>query len=314
MRAHRSGVKSMPDNPLAAFAGPYGGYNSSGLNAIFRPNSTATPTKLPTPVDSNNILQLSVIRESLRFLNAPGLLGVPVNRGSGSQGDITLTPVGYVQYVEDINIPQTVSSVAAGASVIHEETGMWMVQPATNDSGARVQRLSTIQHGVALVAEGSYTTIIGGKPVIPPVSMTPFVTATKQPLIMPALQAAAHGTARLPQDPATLAQYGITQAVLDDPNKLLRDKISGQNITSTVVLQVDTGEGGVVNSRFLKENAVCTRMRSTFYIETVDMGWLGTGPQIQYFQEVFLEFGGVTYPHVTVATMTHDPLPTAVVI
>lgn len=303
----------MPDNPLAAFAGPYGGYNSSGMNAIFRPNSTATPTKLPTPVDSNNILQLSVIRESMRFLNAVGLLGVPVNRGGGSQGDITLYPVQYVQYVEDINIPQTVSSVAAGASVIHEETGTWMVQPATNDSGPRVQRLSTIQHGVALVAEGSYTTI-KGKPTIPPVSMVPFTTADKSPLVMPSLQAAAQGTARLPQDPATLAKYGITQAVLDDPNKLLRDKISGQNITSTVVLQVDTDADGVANSKFLKRNAVCTRMRATFYIETVDMGWLGTGPQIQYFQEVFLEFGGVTYPHVTVATMTHDPLPTPVVI
>jgi hypothetical protein len=54
-------------------------------------------------------------------------------------------------------------------------------------------------------------------------------------------------------------------------------------------------------------------MRSTFYIETVS-GWFGPQTQIQYFQEVFLEFGGITYPHVTVATMTRDPLPTPVVI
>jgi hypothetical protein len=303
----------MPDNPLAAFLGAYGGYNSTGLNAIFRPNSTTTPTKLATPVASNNILQLSVIRESLRFLNAPGLLGVPVNRGGGSQGDITLVPVFYDQYVEDINIPQTVGSVAAGASVIHQEVGMWMLQPATNDDAPRVQRLSSIQHGVALVAEGSYTTI-KGKPTIPPVSMVPYETSTGAPVKAPSLQAAAAGTARLPQNPATLAKYGITQAVLDDPNKLLRDKIAAQNITSTVVMQVDTDNGGVVNTGFLQKNAACTRMRATFYIETVDMGWLGVGPQIQYFQEVFLEFGGVTYPHVTVATMTHDPLPTPVVI
>jgi hypothetical protein len=301
------------NNPLAAFAGAYGGYNSSGLNAIFRPNSTATPTNLPKPVTSNNILQLSVIRESLRFLTAPGLLGVPVNRGSGSQGDITLVPIFYDQYVEDINIPQTLQGLAAGDSVIHQEVGMWTVQPATNDSGPRVQRLSSIQHGVSIVAEGTYIGITG-KPTIPPVSMVPFVTASGAKLVAPALQAAAQGTARLPQDPATLATYGITQAVLDDPNKLLRDKIASQNITSTTVVEVDTNLGGVVNTGFLQKNAVCTRMRATFYIETVDMGWFGTGPQIQYFQEVFLEFGGVTYPHVTVATMTHDPFPTPVVI
>jgi hypothetical protein len=303
----------MTDNPLAAFLGAFGGYNSSGLNVIFRPNSTTTPTNLPKAVASNNILQLSVIRESMRFLNAPGLLGVPVNRGSGSQGDITLIPVFYDQYVEDINIPQTLASVAAGASVIHQEVGMWMVQPATNDGPARVQRLSNIQHGVSLVAEGSYQTITG-KPTIPPVSLVPYTTATGAKLAAPALVAAAQGTARLPQDPATLTKYGITQAILDDPNKLLRDKIASQTITSTIVLQVDTANGGVVNTGFLQKNAVCTGMRATFYIETVDMGWFGTGPQIQYFQEVFLEFGGVTYPHVTVATMTHDPLPTPVII
>jgi hypothetical protein len=303
----------MTDNPIAAFLGAYGGYNSSGLNAIFRPNSTVTPTKLPTPVASNNILQLSVIRESLRFINAPGLLGVPVNRGSGTQGDVTLTPVFYDQYVEDINIPQTLASVAAGTSIIHQEVGIWMVQPATNDSGPSVQRFSNIQHGVSLVAEGTYQSMAGA-PSIPPVSLVPFTTDGGRPLTPQSLQAAAQGTARLPQDPATLAQYGITQAVLDDPNKLLRDKLATQKITATTVLQVETADDGVANSKFLKENAKCTGMRSTFYIETVDMGWFGTGPQIQYFQEVFLEYGGVTYPHVTVATMTHDPLPTPVVL
>jgi hypothetical protein len=297
--------------PLTAFLGAYGGLASSGLSAIFRPNSATTPTKLPIPVTSNNVLQLSIIQESLRFINAPGLLGTTINRGGAAQADESLVQVDYVQYVEDINL-QSAAGLSTGGAIIHQELGTWLLQPPTNDQPAAVQRLSVIPHGVALVAEGTFQTITG-KPVIPPVSMQPFDASTGWPVPTTALRAASPNTARLPQDPATLAKYGITQAVLDDPNKLLRDKIAGQNITSTVVISVDTDNGDApATTRFVRENAACPRMRSTFYIETVS-GWFGPQTQIQYFQEVFLEFGGVTYPHVTVATLTKDPLPTPVI-
>jgi hypothetical protein len=300
--------------PLSAFTGDYGGIQSSGLNAIFRPNSAVTPTLLPTPVTSPNILQLSRIRESLRFLNTPGLLGVPVNRGSGNQGDIALVPIFYDQYVEDTAIPDTPANLSIGAAIIHQEVGMWVLQPATDDEAASVVRQGSIAHGASFVAEGTYTTI-QGQPTIPAVSMVPFMTDTGQPVSMPSLQAGAQGTARLPQDLTSFIKAGtITQAILDDPNTLLRSVVTPQKIITTTVVAVDTGNGGPSNTRFLKENALCTRMRATFYIETLDLGILGQWPQIQYFQEVFLQFGGITYPHVTVATLTRDPFPTPILI
>lgn len=294
--------------PLKDLVGAYGGpYKSSGLNLIHRPSSAKTPTP-GMPSGATSVLQVSEILENLRFLDAPGILGVPVNRGSFQQGDVTLVPVFYEQYVEDKAVPETLANLASGAGVIHNESGMWLLQPVTNDQPAVVQRLAVIPHGVAFIAEGTYSTVTGA-PVIPPVSAVPFKTDTGEKLPTPSLTASATGTARLPQTlPAT-----VTQEVLDDPNTLLRNAIKGKNITSTVVLSVDSDNGGVSNTGFLKKNAVCTRVRSTFYIETVNL-WGFSSPQIQYFQEVFLEFGGVTYPHITVATLGRDPLPSPVVI
>ena len=228
------------------------------------------------------------------------MLGTPVNRGAGTQADVSFTPVIYDQYVEDIHIPQTVASVAAGASVIHQEVGIWMIQPPTNDGPASVIRHGSLPHGVAFVAEGPYS-VIAGAPVIPPVSLLPFDASGAPVNKVPFTTVSAPGT-------------NIPQAVLGDPNKLLRDANTGLNITSTTVLQVDTAiGGGIAQTNFLKKNALVTRLRATFYLETVST-WFGPSPRIQYFQEVFIQIEDLIYPHVTVATLTLDPLPEPVLI
>lgn len=311
--------------PLSKFTGAFSTpQNSPGLNAIFRPQSTQTPT---VAGGSNNVLELNVTREILTFLNTVGDLGVPVNRGS-VQGDITLAPVFYNYYVEDASVPKTLANVAAGKPVIHEEVGMWILSPATTDPAepATVQRLGSIPHGVAFNMQGTYSTI-SGPPVIPPMNCSdstvptgiqPFITGSNPPQMVPtpSLTAATQGTARLPQDLTSYIKAGtITQAILSDPNTLLRQQIAKQNISSTTIIKVDTQPaaplfgGGVTNTAFLLSNAACTRIRSTWYIETLNLGLLGSWPQIQYTQEVFLDFDGITFPHMTVATLQIDPLP-----
>jgi hypothetical protein len=46
----------------------------------------------------------------------------------------------------------------------------------------------------------------------------------------------------------------------------------------------------------------------------VDGGWFGQQDLIAYTQEVLLRIGDVVYPHVTVATMSRDPLPTPILL
>ena len=264
--------------PLAAFAGAWSG---SGFNTIFRPDGSQTPTPLPVPVPgTDNVLELNLTSESLSF--SPSLGSVP-NRGM-VQGDIFLNGIPYLQAINDVTI--------AGQSVgIHAEPGLWMIVPSTTDpkEGSTVVRMASIPHGTTIVAQGTWTTS-NGPPAIPGVDITPFFTASGAKNAFPSQTAANKTTARIPQDLTAWISAGtITQAMLSDPNSVLRSHISGQNITSTTTISIFTDPsvplfgGGADNIAFLLgdaaalsnpngpgQNAQTAKMTATFWIETVE--------------------------------------------
>ena len=104
--------------------------------------------------------------------------------------------------------------------------------------------------------------------------------------------------------------------MVKNPNSVIQKAIQGQNITRTVVLRISTRHtpikgGGTANTAFLAAatnppggNANAVEVEAIFWIETV----AGTGGhpdtlQLQYTQLVELNFNGLTWPHVTVATL-----------
>lgn len=334
-----------PDlGPLAAFTGNWHG---NGFNTIFRPNNTVTPTPLPQPVGGDNILELNLTSETLSFSSS---LGSVPNRGM-VQGDIFLNGVPYLQAINDI----TIADKPVG---IHLEPGLWVIVPATTHpaEGVTLARMASIPHGTTVLAQGT-STVFAGPPKIAPVDITPFPTAQPGNKIhFPSQTAATEGTARIPQDLHPFIVAGtITQAMLTDPNSVLRDHIAGQTITSTTAISISTSPavplfgGGAENIAFLlgqpKPNARTTQMTATFWIETVEHKIVlpphfvvgqpldikpqavhaslplptfsitpphGIVPghvitiksrQIQYTQTVMLEFNGLTWPHVSVATL-----------
>ena len=357
LTAPRAVASSTPSlGPLAAFAGTFKGH---GFNTIFRPDSTATPTPLPVPVTgSDNVLELNLTLETLSF--SPSLGSVP-NRGSGAQADIFLNGVPYLQTISDVTVP----SQPVG---IHFEPGLWLAVPTTTDptEGATVARMASIPHGTTVEAQGT-SFAIAGKPTIAPVDITPFVTGDPANKISFASQTATDDkTPRIPQNLAPFITAGtITQAMLTDPNTLLRNHIASQTITSTTVISVSSDPasplfgGGTDNIAFLlgdatatKPNAQTLKMEAVFWIETVEFtievpvyepgqpplvvraqtGAEGqpvpeflvnppiriTEPrpitvqatQIQYSQQVFLNFNNLTWPHVSVATLVPaSPIP-----
>ena len=262
-----------PLGPLAAFVGDWAG---QGFNTIFRPDNTVTPTPLPVPVTSDNILELNLTSESLSF--SPPLGAVP-NRGTNPQGDIFLNGVPYLQKVNDITIH--------GESVgIHFEPGLWIHVPATTvpPLGETVTRMASIPHGTTIEAQGNFVTV-AGPPKIDPVDITPFATGNPAKKIkFPSQTASDPKTARIPQDLSSFIAAGtITQAILDDPNKLLRDHISKQKITKTIAIIINTAPppvpfgGGTDNIAFLMGQAAATapnanavQMTAVFWIETVE--------------------------------------------
>jgi len=140
-----SGAASAPPSlgPLAAFVGNWAG---SGFNTIFRPDNAQTPTVLPIPVSSDNILELNLTSESLSF--SPSLGSVP-NRGTTPQGDIFLNGVPYLQAISDVTTP-------GQSTGIHVEPGLWVVVPSTTDpaEGQTVVRMASIPHGTTIQAQG----------------------------------------------------------------------------------------------------------------------------------------------------------------
>ena len=106
--AFRARISTTPPlGPLAAFAGTFTG---RGFNTIFRPNSTTTPTQLPSmPPEGppDNVLELNLTTETLSF-SAP--LGLVPNRGSGAQSDAKLNGVPYLQTISDVTITNATST------------------------------------------------------------------------------------------------------------------------------------------------------------------------------------------------------------
>jgi len=92
--------------------------------------------------------------------------------------------------------------------------------------------------------------------------------------------------------------------ICNDPNLLLKEMIADQNITSTAVIIIaTTGDGGVQNIPFVKQNVNVVQMTAIFWIETVQNPDGSTYQQLQYTQTITLNFLGINWPHVSVATL-----------
>jgi hypothetical protein len=365
-----------PAPPLGVLSNFHGTFKGTGFNMIFRPNSgPPTTTTFPNPVTpppptppSENVLELNLTTETLSFAHPLG--NVP-NRGLEAQNDIFLNGVPYVQAINDVTNLDT-GRGDGKPTAIHFEPGLWMHIPATTTTpvlATSLVRMASIPHGTTINAQSLEPTApISGPPNIPPVSITPFVIGSSPPhLITFASQTAANpDTPRIPQDLTKFIAAGtITQAILNDPNTVLREAIAGQTITQTIVFTVSTFPippefgGGTDNIAFLlgdsdstNPNANAVRMAATFWIETVEhkiavpaftfgqpplliqaptnrpgqpspvfhlepprnipdpIIITVTSTQIQYSQIVFLNFAGLTWPHVSVATLVRrEPFP-----
>jgi hypothetical protein len=354
-------VTPAPLGPLAAFTGKWIG---RGFNVIFRPNgkkSLTGPFLVQPTGPYESVLELNLTSETLSF--APSL-GSITNRGFGTQQDIFLNGVPYVQSIEDVTTLPT--------RCIHFEPGIWLSVPAATTSKERVTlaRMASIPHGTTMNAQGTFTSKVG-KPLIAAADITPFNASGLKapPSTYPSLIATNQNTFRIPQNLAPFIAAGtITQCMLNDPNTVLRDQIANQNISETVIIDISTAPleplfgGGLINIGFLPpadglgSNAEAVLLKATFWIESVVylvkvppmsagdaalvLSPVQTNPQvplvpsfvvsipfvdgkkfaggtitlsttqIQYSQEVILKFDGISWPHVSVASLVPaDPIP-----
>jgi hypothetical protein len=268
---------------LAEFAGTWVG---GGFNVMSLPDFDSKP---PSTGPKAFRIKLNATKETLQFTPIGG--AIP-NRGSltdlannTGQTDIELFGLTYLQRVSDL-------VTNAG---MHIEPGIWVNVPATTVlpvQGPTVVRMGNIPHGDSILAQSTFTTTVAGGPVINPASSLPV-----GPGVTPGYLAAF-------SDPSLPLPPGLQLPWVIDPNQALLAAIAGQTITNTVVVSISTNPvGGIVNIPFVQSNANATQLDAIFWIETVLQPDGSSFMQLQYTQTVILNFLGINWPHVSVATL-----------
>jgi hypothetical protein len=279
-----------PPGTLGLLAGLAGNWSGHGFNAIWRPHTGA----------SDHFLELNLTNDQIDIDVIPG--DIP-NRGL-LQPDINLRGLRYLQQISDSNVK--VNGAPAG---LHIEPGLWVHTPHTTDPNEppTIARLASIPHGTTILIQGQATSASGG-PAIDPVSLTPFSVGHPNQTIAFDEQKLSNKTGVFRTSGVGLT--GITQAMLDNPNSVLTK--SPPNVASTIRLHVTSTAGtitggGTSNTSFLVgakdgPNADAAHVVSTFWLQTLQGD---TEPKrLQYSQTVLLNFAGLSWPHITVATLT----------
>ena len=280
---------AVPDQGLGPLAGLAGHWSGQGFNAIWRPHRGA----------SDHFLELNVTNDRIDLEIIDGQIP---NRGL-VQARIGLHGLTYLQQISDANVQ--VNGAPAG---LHIEPGVWINIPPTTDpqEPATVARLASIPHGTTILVQGTATTAAGG-PSIQAVSLTPFSIGQPKQTVDFDEQ---HLNKNTQFRTSGVGLTGITQAMLDNPNSVLTG--NPPNVTTTTRLHVSTTAGTIVgggtsNTAFLVgtkdgPNADAAHVVATFWLQTLDGD---TEPKrLQYSQTVLLNFAGLSWPHITVATLT----------
>jgi hypothetical protein len=214
---------------------------------------------------------------------------------------------------------QQIAETSTGAG-LHIEPGIWAhVPPTTNPiEPPTVVRMASIPHGTAILAQGTSQFLLGGPPHIPDNNIIPFPTGSAPPPNSEFFS----GEQAFPElnlfrsTPFRFVSPKVTPDMVRNPNSLLQNALHGQTIKSRTFIQVSTVHtpikgGGIANTAFLAAasnppggNAHAAEVEANFWIETV-----AGGPgepdalQLQYTQLVGLDFNGLRWPHVSVATL-----------
>ena len=276
-------------------------WQGRGFNMIWRPN-------FPMPGNPNpdrHFLQLNMIFETFSVTD---ITGSGIANRALHESDIFLGGIAYTQEIKD----------TFDDSDQHFEPGVFNWVPATQqpDEPATIVRMGSIPHGTTINMQGT-AFVHNGPPQFEEVSITPFVIGDPNNRVPFPNEENLSSTTQARTDLARVAS--LTQAQLDNPNLFLEQANAGKTITRTTVLVLTTDPtenppanpelgGGAANIAFLEgpvgnPNADVPRARSIFWINE---GTYEDGShllELQYSQTVLLDFSGLSWPHITVATL-----------
>ncbi|WP_437675656.1 heme-binding protein [Sorangium sp. So ce131] len=264
-------------NPLADLLGTWMG---KGLSVIAVPRAGGK--------DREFILKVNPFIETLTFS--------PIGAQVPNRGEIADEFIFGVEYHQRIADDKT-------NEALHIETGMFLLLPATSGS-KRIVRQASIPHGNVILAMGSFFNEQSSptRPNVAPPVMDEDIRFSTVP----------DAGKDTPLGYANPFLERIGGSEIAQPNTFLANVLREQTVVdlTTLITDTDGGDGDVVNIPFIRKNANVSFFKSIFWIETVKLQD-STFQQLQYSQKIDLEFfkkfgepGLITWPHVTVASLT----------
>ena len=290
---------TLPTSPYGPLDALEGCWKGPGFNTIWRPHLLSS--------GQDRFLELNITTETLVFTKIDG----PIPNRGLLMPDIDMFGLTYLQQINE----------AQDGAGLHIEPGIWALVPPTTDPEVpeSVVRMGSIPHGTVILAQGNAFDVDSG-PRIDENNIIPFGIGSPPPPnsdFDSAVQSFPELDLSIPTE-FRFASNGVTQDMVKNPNSVLLAAIEEQEITNTTVLIISTNPepvpgGGTANTAFLGSgsnppggNADAVEMSAIFWIETVADKYGGTFQQLQYTQLVQLDFNGLRWPHVTVATMRKD--------
>jgi hypothetical protein len=263
-----------------------GHWQGTGFNLIARPD-------FDTENEDGFFLELNLLRETIEFTS----IGSPIQNRGSRQDDVALFGVTYMQRVTD----------ATTGGALHIEPGLFLRIPSTStpESVETVARLGNVPHGNSYCAVGEAHEMVPDASFrIPPTPTVPFEIGGQQPPVGAKNPFQAYDLSVESKFRTHPLPPEITQEIVNNPAMFNQHMLDGHTIAHMTVLPTTTeSAGGVDNIPFITHNANAVHFDSVFAIQRI-VGPLDTELlQLQYTQTALLNFRGMTFPHVTVATM-----------
>jgi hypothetical protein len=256
---------------LGALASLPGSWRGSGFNVMWRPDNS----KNPLFDEIHRFLELNLTNDSFDFHVIPGV--VP-NRGAGTQADLELYGLHYLQRVSDADV----LPVQTAGEALHIEPGLFMNVPESeNHKAPSIVRMGSIPHGVTVLMQGKApsTVPVDGPPVIPPIypleqlpEFTPEKPLPGVPNLDPPIEGLGIMPVNVPTPPVqpppalkavTSKQHPVAEVVIENdnpgktngpfplpefqeyienPNQVLLDAIAGQDILGSIAIELSSEE------------------------------------------------------------------------
>jgi hypothetical protein len=267
---------------LGALASLPGSWRGKGFNVMWRPDNS----KNPKFDEIHRFLELNLTNDSFDFHVIPGV--VP-NRGAGTQEDLSLYGLHYLQRVSDADV----LPVKTAGEALHIEPGLFMNVPESeNHKAPTIVRMGSIPHGVSVLMQGKAPSPVpvDGPPNIPPIypleqlpEFTPEKPQPGKPNEDPPIEGLGIMPVNVPTPPVqpppalkavTSKQHPVAEVVIENdkpgktngpfplpefqeyvenPNKVLTDAIAGQDILGSIAIELSSEEveDSIANIPFL---------------------------------------------------------------